>query len=184
MAGTGVAARHGILIKDAEALETAHRVRVVAFDKTGTLTEGKPRLVELLAVDGDRAAALRLAAAIQGGSEHPLARAVVAAAQQQGIAIAQPDSVRSIAGRGSEGVVGGASYLIGSARWLEELGVPLGQLDSQMQRLQREGATLSAMVERTRKGCRCGPCWRSPTSPSRARAKHWPRCAHAACGWS
>ena len=84
MAGTGVAARHGILIKDAEALEIAHKVKVVAFDKTGTLTEGKPRLVACRGgVDGERTALLALSAAIQAGSEHPLARAVLDAAAQE-----------------------------------------------------------------------------------------------------
>jgi Cu+-exporting ATPase len=77
MAGTGVAARHGILIKDAEALEIAHDVSVVAFDKTGTLTEGKPMLVACVAVDGDAARLLALTAAVQSGSSHPLARAVM-----------------------------------------------------------------------------------------------------------
>jgi Cu+-exporting ATPase len=78
MVGTGVAARHGILIKDAQALEVAHAVRTVAFDKTGTLTEGRPRLVALHAMSGeDDAVVLELAAALQAGSEHPLARAVL-----------------------------------------------------------------------------------------------------------
>jgi P-type Cu+ transporter len=153
MAGTGIAARHGVLIKDAQALEIAHKVDTVAFDKTGTLTVGQPRLVAFVAAPGsDRARALAAAASLQSGSEHPLARAVVAAAKEQGAAIAQPDSVRSVAGRGSEGEVGGSTYLIGSARWLEELGVSLGELNRQAQDLQREGATLSALVERTSRG--------------------------------
>jgi Cu+-exporting ATPase len=82
MVGTGVAARHGILIKDAQALETAHAVRTVVFDKTGTLTEGKPRVV---AVEGGDAV-LRLAAAVQQYSEHPLAKAVAQAARERGVA--------------------------------------------------------------------------------------------------
>ncbi|HXD43293.1 MAG TPA: heavy metal translocating P-type ATPase [Ramlibacter sp.] len=153
MAGTGIAARHGVLIKDAQALEIAHKVDTVAFDKTGTLTVGQPRLAAFMAVPGsDAAQALAAAASLQSGSEHPLARAVLAAAKEQGVAIAQPDNLRSVAGRGSEGDVGGVSYLIGSARWLDELGVPFGELNSQAQRLQREGATLSALVERTAQG--------------------------------
>ncbi|HXE47313.1 MAG TPA: HAD-IC family P-type ATPase, partial [Ramlibacter sp.] len=144
---------HGVLIKDAQALEIAHKVDTVAFDKTGTLTVGQPRLVAfVVAAGGDQATALAAAASLQSGSEHPLARAVLAAAKEKGVAIAQPGNVRSVAGRGSEGEVGGASYLIGSARWLEELGVSLGELSSQAQRLQREGATLSALVERTSQG--------------------------------
>jgi len=153
MAGTGVAARHGILIKDAQALEIAHKVDTVAFDKTGTLTVGQPRLVAFVVAPGsDPAHALAAAASLQSGSEHPLGRAAVAAAREQGLAIAPPVHVRSVAGRGSEGEVGGAGYLIGSLRWLEELGVPLGDLAAEAQRLQRGGATLSALVERTTGG--------------------------------
>jgi P-type Cu+ transporter len=153
MAGTGVAARHGVLIKDAQALEIAHRVDTVAFDKTGTLTAGQPRLVAFVAAPGaDRAQALAAAASLQSGSEHPLARAVVAAAREQGVAVAAPDSVRSVAGRGSDGEVGGVSYLIGSLRWLQDLGVPVQALQHEAERLQREGATLSALVERSTDG--------------------------------
>jgi P-type Cu+ transporter len=153
MAGTGIAARHGVLIKDAQALEVAHKVDTVAFDKTGTLTAGQPRLVAFVAAPGvDSAEALAVAANLQSGSEHPLARAVVEAAREQGLTVEQPHSVRSVAGRGSEGVVGVVSYLIGSLRWLQELGVALGELAGEAQRLQQQGATLSALVERTSEG--------------------------------
>lgn len=153
MAGTGVAARQGILVKDAQALELAHRVDTVAFDKTGTLTVGQPRLVAFVAAPGaDEAQQLAAAASLQSGSEHPLARAVVAAARERGIAVAAPDAVRAVAGRGTEGEVGNRSYLIGSLRWVGELGVPLGGLDAHVQRLQGEGATLSALVERVTEG--------------------------------
>lgn len=153
MAGTGVAARHGILIKDAQALELAHQVDTVAFDKTGTLTLGRPRLVAFVpahGVAGD--AQLVAAASLQSGSEHPLARAVVAAAGERGLAFPAPDSVRAVAGRGTEGEVGGRSYLVASLRWLQELGVPLGALEPEVQRLQGQGATLSALVERVTEG--------------------------------
>lgn len=153
MAGTGVAARQGILIKDAEALERAHRVDTVAFDKTGTLTVGQPRLVAFVpASDVDADVQLAAAASLQSGSEHPLARAVVAAARERGIAVAAPDAVRAVPGRGSEGEVGARSYLIASLRWLEELHVPLQALAPEVQRLQAQGATLSALVERVTGG--------------------------------
>ncbi|MDB5914890.1 MAG: copper-translocating P-type ATPase, partial [Ramlibacter sp.] len=136
MAGTGVAAGQGILIKDAQALELAHKVDTVAFDKTGTLTVGQPRLVAFIAPDGvDERDALAMAAALQSGSEHPLARAVLAAAKERGIAVAPPDAVRAVAGRGSEGEVCGRSFLIGSLRWMEELGVAVAPLQAQVQRL-------------------------------------------------
>jgi len=153
MAGTGVAATHGILIKDAQALELAHQVDTVAFDKTGTLTVGQPRLVAfVVAPEAEEAQQLAAAASLQSGSEHPLARAVVAAAKARGLAVPEPDSVRAVPGRGTEGEVGVASYLIGSLRWLDELQVGLGALRAEADRLQAEGATLSALVERTTAG--------------------------------
>ena len=153
MAGTGVAARHGILIKDAQALELAHRVDVVAFDKTGTLTVGKPRLLAFEAAPGqDEAALLAAAASVQSGSEHPLARAVVAAARERGIPVAEPEGVRAVPGRGTEGEAGARSVLVGSLRWMEELGVGLGPLQAQAAQWQREGATVSALAERVTEG--------------------------------
>jgi len=153
MAGTGVAARHGILIKDAQALETAHRVDTVAFDKTGTLTVGRPRLTAFQAVPGqDEAALLAAVAGVQSGSEHPLARAVVAAARERGLALAAPEGVRAVPGRGTEGEAGARSVLVGSLRWMEELGVGLGPLQAQAAQWQREGATVSALAERVTEG--------------------------------
>jgi P-type Cu+ transporter len=153
MAGTGMAAKYGVLIKDAQALELAHKVDTVAFDKTGTLTVGQPRLAAFVAAPGsDSAQWLAAAASLQSGSEHPLARAVVAAAKEQGLVLAAPDGMRAVPGRGSEGAVGGASYLIGSLRWMEELGVDPGELRPEAQRLQQEGTTLSALAQRTGNG--------------------------------
>jgi Cu+-exporting ATPase len=158
MAGTGVAAKYGILIKDAQALELAHKVDVVAFDKTGTLTVGRPQLTALLLASnaGEDAAAqqalLQVAASLQSGSEHPLARAVVQAAQEKGLGVAAPENLRSVAGRGLEGELAGRSYLIGSLRWMQELGVDLGTVAGQASALQAQGATVSAMAERTTAG--------------------------------
>jgi P-type Cu+ transporter len=153
MAGTGVAAKHGILIKDAQALELAHKVDIVAFDKTGTLTLGRPVLTALVAADGvDEAALLKAAASLQSGSEHPLADAVVAAAKARGLTFDAPDNVRAVPGRGSDGEVGMRSYLIGSLRWMDELGVALGPLAERASDLQQQGATVSAMAERTTEG--------------------------------
>jgi P-type Cu+ transporter len=150
MAGTGVAARHGILIKDAQALELAHKVDTVAFDKTGTLTVGQPRLVRFVAAPGaDEARMLAVAASLQSGSEHPLARAVLAQAKERGIAYGAVTGLQAVSGRGSEGEVEGAQYLIGSLRWITELGVAMGELGEAAARLQRDGATLSALVERS-----------------------------------
>jgi Cu+-exporting ATPase len=155
MAGTGVAAQHGILIKDAQALELAHKVDIVAFDKTGTLTLGRPKLSTLLVAPGmTEEAAVQSAASLQSGSEHPLARAVTRYAQDKGLAFGMPDNVRAVPGRGTEGEVAGRSFLIGSLRWMEELGVDTQSLAPQGAVLQAQGATVSAMAERTSEGLR------------------------------
>ena len=150
MAGTGVAAKFGILIKDAEALEVAHKVDTVAFDKTGTLTLGQPKLLALVPAPGvDEAAALRAAASLQSGSEHPLARAVLADARDKGVAIDAPQDVRAVPGRGTEGRVAGHEVLIGSARWMNELGVDLKPFEAAAHDWQAQGATISIVAIRT-----------------------------------
>jgi Cu+-exporting ATPase len=155
MAGTGVAAQHGILIKDVQALEIAHRIDMVAFDKTGTLTEGRPRLLSIEAVSGvDEEAALRAAAALQVHSEHPLARAVLDVARQRG-ELPAPDAaqnVQAVPGRGSQGTVQGAQLVLGSLRWMNELGVELGPLAARVQQQQVEGATVSLLASRASEG--------------------------------
>jgi len=149
MAGTGVAARHGILIKDAEALEVAHAVDTVAFDKTGTLTVGRPRLAAVLPADGvDEHAVLRLASALQRASEHPLAKAVLDEAKARGIAAPAPREVRALAGRGIEGRVGDETLVLGSRRLLDELGISPGALAAAAERLQAEGRTVSWLAAR------------------------------------
>ncbi|MDO8447862.1 MAG: heavy metal translocating P-type ATPase [Rhodoferax sp.] len=153
MAGTGVAAQHGILIKDAQALELAHKVDVVAFDKTGTLTVGRPKLTALRVAPGiTEDEVLKTAASLQSGSEHPLARAVVSRAQEQGLSFEAPDNVRAVPGRGSEGEVGVRSFLIGSLRWMDELKVDTRPMAVEAAALQAQGATVSAMAERTTQG--------------------------------
>ena len=143
MAGTGVAARHGILIKDAEALEQAHRLQVVAFDKTGTLTEGQPRLVAFEAADGNSTRLLALSAALQAGSQHPLARAVTEAARQQALTVPAASAARAVAGRGVLAVVDGRSLHLGSRRYMAELGVDTAPQAARADALQAEGRTVS-----------------------------------------
>ncbi|CAG2152144.1 putative copper-importing P-type ATPase A [Cupriavidus campinensis] len=146
MAGTGAGARAGILIKDAEALEVAHRVSVVAFDKTGTLTVGKPDVVALIAADGDEAALLARLAALQSGSEHPLARAVLAAAAARGIAPLPASEVRALPGRGIAGVVDGQPLQLGSDVLRAELHADAGPLQAEAERLRGEGRTVSWLM--------------------------------------
>ncbi|NRF87980.1 copper-translocating P-type ATPase [Burkholderia gladioli] len=126
IAGTGVAARHGVLIQDALALELAQRTAVVAFDKTGTLTEGKPSVTAFEPIGTTRETAIAIAAAIQRHSEHPLARAIVAAhhGEAHGEARApQASDAKAVAGRGVEARIDGTRHAIGSARWLDELAI-------------------------------------------------------------
>jgi Cu+-exporting ATPase len=152
MAGTGVAARHGVLIRDAQALEVAHRVRIVAFDKTGTLTVGRPTLTDTVVVEGiDAAAVLADAAALQAGSEHPLAHAVAAAAATAGIAVAPASAVGALPGRGVEGRVSGRLLRLGSERLARELraleGAGARTLLERSAALQAAGRTVSWLVD-------------------------------------
>ena len=155
MAGTGVAAKHGILIKDAQALEVAHKVDTVAFDKTGTLTVGQPRLISLTRVNSDESLALfsdaqllSMAASLQSGSEHPLAHAVMAAAKAQQLNVSAPESFQAVPGFGSEGQVLGHSLLLGSQRWMTQLHVSTRSWQDEVNRLQSAGFTVSVLAQR------------------------------------
>jgi len=147
MAGTGVAARHGILIKDAEALEVAHAVNAVAFDKTGTLTSGKPQIIHLHAVDGDESLLLRLAGALQRGSEHPLARAVLERCEALGLQVPDVENSQSLTGRGIAGSLGGRQLALGNRRILVDNGLQPGGLADTAPAWEAEGRTLSWLVE-------------------------------------
>ncbi len=166
MAGTGVAAKHGILIKDAQALEIAHQVDTVAFDKTGTLTLGQPQLLSFSMAEDEQASSalmaltpeaknwLCLAANLQSGNEHPLAHAVVQVAKAQGLEVTAPEEAKAVAGFGSEGVVQGRHLLLGSVKWMAALAAPAGEWQTQAVRWQSQGATVSVLAERTSNGVR------------------------------
>ena len=148
MAGTGVAAKHGILIKDAETLEVARRADIVAFDKTGTLTEGNPSVVALEPAPGiERNDMLRLAAAVQQGSEHPLAKAVRAKAEAEGMLVPAASAVKALPGRGIECTVEGRFLVLGSARLRGEHGIEAGSLAARAEALQAEGRTVSWLID-------------------------------------
>ncbi|OLY71534.1 copper-transporting ATPase [Pseudomonas sp. ATCC PTA-122608] len=149
MAGTGVAARHGILIKDAEALERAHEVSAVVFDKTGTLTSGAPKIAHLAAVDGNEAALLQQAGALQRGSEHPLAKAVLDACAEQGLNVADVSASQSLTGRGIAGTLDGRQLALGNRRLLEETGLSTGDLADSASAWEAEGRTLSWLIEQS-----------------------------------
>ena len=147
MAGTGVAARHGILIKDAEALELLHGVQLVAFDKTGTLTAGKPRLALLRAADGDDNAMLALAGAVQQGSEHPLARAVRDAAREAGVVLAAASGTTALPGLGVSASVGGAELALGSAALMARHGIDTTPLLELARSHEQAGASVSWLAQ-------------------------------------
>ncbi|MEI6027043.1 MAG: heavy metal translocating P-type ATPase [Betaproteobacteria bacterium] len=169
MVGTGMAARRGILVRDAQALETLRTVRIVAFDKTGTLTQGRPRLTAWASVSGlaeDDAWLLRWAAALQAGNDHPLARAVLEAAAAHASAQAAdaahamqashgPDTaagqaasgLQVVAGRGVEARVEGRLLRLGSTRWLAESGLDPGPLQAPAAQAESSGQTVSWLFE-------------------------------------
>ncbi len=143
MAGTGVAARHGILIKDANALELAHKINEVVFDKTGTLTEGKPTVTASFAIDGDDQGLIRLAASIEHGSAHPLAKAVVEYAKKQDIAYTPAIELRDFPGLGLQAEIEGRRVYLGNQRWMLELGFKPAELESHAKDIQTEGRSIS-----------------------------------------
>lgn len=148
MVGTGAAARHGILIKDAEALERAHAVTTVAFDKTGTLTEGKPRVTDIIpAVGVTEAEVLRVAAALQQGSEHPLAHAVRVRADEDGRELVPVTDFKALAGRGVCGSVEGRAVQLGAKRLMAEGGLADAALDTLASDLEASGRTVSWLAE-------------------------------------
>ncbi|WP_223515469.1 heavy metal translocating P-type ATPase [Pseudomonas sp. GL-R-26] len=149
MAGTGVAARYGILIKDAEALERAHEVSAVVFDKTGTLTSGAPRIAHLSAIDGNEASLLQLAGALQRGSEHPLAKAVLDACAERGLKVADVSDSQSLTGRGIAGNLEGRRLALGNRRLLEDSGLNAGPLADSAIAWEKEGRTLSWLIEQS-----------------------------------
>ncbi len=146
MAGTGTAARHGILIRDPAALERAGGLATIVFDKTGTLTEGKPELVALHPVAGQTEdEVLRLAAALQAGSEHPLARAVLKRAEP--LAVRTASGVTALPGRGIRGVADGRSLILGNGRLMRESGIDTAALATPAAALEADGRTVSYLAD-------------------------------------
>jgi Cu+-exporting ATPase len=143
MAGTGVAARYGILIKDAEALETAHALDIVAFDKTGTLTEGKPAIVAIETCTVPEREVLSLAAAVQHYSDHPLARAVKAEVERHEVMPPSASAAQALPGRGVRAEVDGVTVFLGNRRLLQEIGLAITGLEDVAKRHEDSGHTVS-----------------------------------------
>jgi P-type Cu+ transporter len=143
MVGTGRGASAGVLVKNAEALERLESVNTLVVDKTGTLTEGKPKLARVIAMGGYKEDdVLRLAAALEQGSEHPLAAAILAAANERSLVLPPADEFRAIPGKGIEGRIKDARVALGNIAMMAEAGVPVDQGVSQAERLRREGQTV------------------------------------------
>ena len=159
MVGTGTGAEHGILIKNAEALERASSLTTVVFDKTGTITVGQPAVTDIVVREqgtGNREqegrdssgswlltpdSLLRLAASVERASEHPLGAAVVRAANERGLALAQPEGFDAMAGHGVRATVEGRAVLVGSPRLMREQGIDMGDMQADIERMQGEAKT-------------------------------------------
>jgi Cu+-exporting ATPase len=147
MTATGRGAQAGVLIKNAEALERFEQVDTLIVDKTGTLTEGKPRLVAVLPEAGyDETEVLKLAATLEKGSEHPLAEAIVAGAEESGIALGQADDFEAITGKGVKGVVDGKAVALGNRKLVEDLGLKAEALGDKANARRDEGETVMFVV--------------------------------------
>ncbi len=147
MAGTGTAARHGILVKDAVALESATHIDYVVFDKTGTLTQGKPALSQIKALNGSETELLELAYALSEPSEHPLSNAIISFAQENDIELTKVSDFKVVAGRGVSGEFKGRAIKMGSSQWMTQLGLTLPS-----DLISLEGASLSWVAETKAKG--------------------------------
>jgi Cu+-exporting ATPase len=142
MVGVGRGAQAGVLIRNAEALERMERIDTLVVDKTGTLTEGKPKVTTLFALPGfDETQVLRLAAGVERNSEHPLAAAIMAAAKERNIEVADVSDFDAPAGKGVTGTVDGRKLALGNAAFLRELGIATDPLADEAETMRRDGAT-------------------------------------------
>ncbi|WP_249690462.1 heavy metal translocating P-type ATPase [Stappia sp. WLB 29] len=146
VAGTGAAARAGILIRDIEALETAHSVNTVVFDKTGTLTRGTPAVTDIRAFDGNQNRLLLIAASAQLPSEHPLAGAIVAAARERGLDLSRPANFRAIAGQGIVADIAGEQVLIGNRRLFETHSIDTFLVQQIFREFEAQGKTCAGIA--------------------------------------
>lgn len=147
MVGTGKGAEHGILIKDAESLEIANKIKTVVFDKTGTLTKGKPEVTDIVPLDSlKKDEVLRLAASIEKGSEHSLAEAIVKEADDQKMRIESASKFKAIAGHGVEGYVGKEQVYFGNRRLMDRENVSYNEVADQISNLENEGKTVMLLA--------------------------------------
>ncbi|MDO8583031.1 MAG: heavy metal translocating P-type ATPase [bacterium] len=149
MVGTGKGAEHGILIKDAESLETAHKINTIIFDKTGTLTKGKPVVMNVISVKGEGVSVkeiLRLAGSIEKGSEHSLADAIVKKAEEEKLVLSKVEAFKATAGHGVEGIIDGKRVALGNRRLMEKEKVDFSFAKSDLEKLEGEGKTVMILA--------------------------------------
>ncbi len=143
MVATGQGATHGVLFRDAAAIENLRKIDTLIIDKTGTLTEGRPVFDRVVAASGfDESEVLRLAASLDQGSEHPLAEAIVNAAHERGLSLETPDNFESGSGIGVRGQVGDRQLALGNTALMEQLGISVQSLIPQAEELRSEGASV------------------------------------------
>lgn len=143
MVGTGKGAEHGILIKDAASLETAHKIKTIIFDKTGTLTKGKPEVTDIVPVNSiSKDELLKLAGSIEKGSEHSLAEAIVKDAEAKGLALFKVEKFQAIPGHGVEGVVDGKRVMFGNKRLMDKEGIDVSNAASEISKMENAGKTV------------------------------------------
>jgi Cu+-exporting ATPase len=145
MAGTGIGAENGMLFKNSEALEMATSLDTIVLDKTGTITEGKPSVIDVIVLNAhvkSEEELLGLAASVERGSEHPLGRAIVRAAENKGIALSEPDVFKASKGFGVQAEINGKQVMVGKPKWFAEKGLNPGEVSDQILALQNEGKTV------------------------------------------
>ncbi len=148
MVGTGKGAKHGILIKGGDALETAHKVKYVIFDKTGTITKGKPEVTDIISVKGfPEKDLLEIAASIEAKSEHPLAEAIVEHGKNKEISLKKVNAFRAITGHGVEAKIGATSYFIGNIKLMQKQKISISSFQPEMERLEEEAKTVMIVAD-------------------------------------
>ncbi|RDD83220.1 Cu(2+)-exporting ATPase [Dyella tabacisoli] len=167
MVGTGLGARHGILIRNAEVLERARSLRSLVLDKTGTLTRGRPELTDvLIADDTSIPQVLQWAATLEGGSDHPLARAITRRAQDESVTLLAVDTLETVPGKGIRGLVGDSEVILGSPAWLAECSVVVDtELDGKLDALLAQAKTVVGLAVNGR-----AKAWLAITDPLRETA--------------
>ncbi len=147
MVGVGKAAEFGVLIRNGEALQEAGKLTAVVLDKTGTVTEGRPAVVDILPLDGhDRATVLAMAVAVETGSEHPLAQAILSAGEAEGVAASAAESFTAIAGHGVSATVDGTRILFGNDRLMQKEGIDIGEAGERLAALSGRGNTVMLLA--------------------------------------